>query len=137
MSGSELLSPTQMRGLIKAGEVILPGTERSPSFAATGCAAHFDRMGAFLSPDDLGGLKILLTLLAFCPAWAIALLMTLATHNRKFPGFVGAGLRMLELGLKGAVVSLYYSDLTGPGYEGPRVFEAIGYDARVNYPGPR
>lgn len=132
MYRSEILSPTQMKGLERTGQVLLPGTDRSPSFAETGCVAHFDRLGAYLSPDDLSALRIILALFAFCPRWFISLVMTMATKNAMFPGFVGAGLRMLEIGIKGATMSLYYSDLSGPGCPEGRVFTAIGYDATVN-----
>lgn len=59
MKVSRYFTRNQLRGLIKAGDVILPGTDRSPSFSQTGCSVHIDRMAAYLSEDDLAGLRIL------------------------------------------------------------------------------
>ena len=64
MITSNYLSQNQLKGLLKTGNVILPGTTKSPSFSQTGCIHHVDRMAAYLSEDDLGGLRIVLGL---CP----------------------------------------------------------------------
>jgi hypothetical protein len=57
MKISKYFSQNQLIGLRRAGDVILPGTEVSPSFSKTGCIDHVDRMAAYLTDDDLGGLK--------------------------------------------------------------------------------
>ncbi len=134
MITSKYFSPSQLKSLIKTGDVILPGTDKSPSFSQTGCIGHIDRMAAYLTEDDLNGLRLVLSVFRWLPNWLISLLMSAATNNCKFPGVLGAGLRLLEIGLKGATMSLYYSNLTGPGYEGPKVFDVIGYDAKVVVP---
>ena len=131
MITSEYLSRNQLKGLLKTGDVILPGTTKSPSFSQTGCIYHVDRMAAYLSEDDLAGLRLVLGLFRWLPSWVISIIMAMAVRNRYFPGPLGAGLRMLEIGVKGATMSLYYSNLTGPGYKGRKVFEIIGWDAKV------
>ena len=131
MITSNYLSQNQLNGLLKTGDVILPGTTKSPSFSQTGCIHHVDRMAAYLSEDDLGGLRIVLGLFKWLPSWAISIIMAMAARNRYFPSLLGAGLRMFEIGVKGATMSLYYSNLTGPDYKGSKVFEIIGWDAKV------
>ena len=131
MKISRYFTRNQLRGLLKAGDVILPGTDRSPSFSQTGCSEHIDRMAAYLSEDDLSGLRILFSVFRWSPRWVIRILMQLSTHNRVFPGFIGAGLRMLEIGLKGATMSLYYANLSKPEYEGKKIFDVIGWNPKI------
>jgi acyl-CoA reductase-like NAD-dependent aldehyde dehydrogenase len=131
MKISRFFTRNQLLGLLKTGDVILPGTEKSPSFSQTGCIDHIDRMAAYLSEDDLAGLRILFSVFRWSPRWSIRLLMQLCTHNRSFPAFIGAGLRMLEIGLKGATMSLYYANLTGTGYQGNKIFDVIGWNPKI------
>ncbi len=131
MKISRYFTQNQLRGLQKAGDVILPGTEQSPSFSQTGCIEHIDRMAAYLSMEDLSGLRTLFSLFRWSPRWPIRVLMQICTRHQGFPGFIGAGLRMLEIGLKGATMSLYYANLTQPDYTGKKVFDVIGWDPKI------
>ncbi len=128
---SKYFSHNQLKGLIKVGDVILPGTNISPSFSKTGCARHIDRMAEFLSEDDLGGLQLLFGVFRWTPKWIIGLILTACNHNKRFPGFLGAGLRMIEIGVKGAVLSPYYSNLTSPEYTGKKVYDIIGWNPKI------
>jgi hypothetical protein len=132
MTVSRHFSQHQIRGVLKVGDIILPGSSRLPSFSQTGCVAHIDRMLAYLSPEDLNGLRFVFSVLCWSPRWLIHLVLLASKNNRWFPGFIGAGLRMLEIGTKGTVMSLYYANLTSQGYTGPKVFDAIGWDTAVN-----
>jgi aldehyde dehydrogenase (NAD+) len=131
MKISKYFSQTQLLGLQKAGDVILPGTELSPSFSDTGCIDHVDRQAAYLSTDDLGGLRVLLRLLRHAPRWSIRLLLTACRANARFPGYLGTALRTIDIGLRGLVTSLYYSNLTGDRYRGKKVFDILGWDAKL------
>ncbi|MCP3939891.1 MAG: aldehyde dehydrogenase family protein [Desulfobacteraceae bacterium] len=124
---SKYFSKSQLKGLLKTGDVILPGTNVSPSFSSTGCINHIDRMAKYLSPDDLNGLQMVFFVLRWMPKWVITLLLKLCSHSNSFPSFIGAGLRMLEIGLKGATLSPYYANLTASGYEGNKVYDVIGW----------
>jgi len=128
---SKYFSRNQLKGIEKAGDVLLPGTGKSPSFSETGCAAHVDRMAAFLSDDDLHGLCMILSLFRWMPKWKIALLFRLCNHSDRMPSFIGAGLRMLEIGIKGAVFSPYFANLAKPGYKGKKVHDAIGWHPKL------
>lgn len=124
---SKFFSKGQLKGLNRLGDVVLPGTERLPSYSQTGCASEIDRLAAWLSAEDLAGLKLAFGLCRWLPRPGIGLLLKMATANRLFPGPLGAGLRLLEIGLKGATMSLYYSNVQGADYTGARVFEVLGY----------
>jgi aldehyde dehydrogenase (NAD+) len=128
---SKYFSQAQLTGLTKAGDILLPGTADSPCFSQTGCIAHMDRMAAFLSRDDLQGLRLLLSLFRITPKWKIRLLFKLCDKSSRLPGFLGSGLRMLEIGVKGAVFSPYYANLTGPGYTGKKVYDAIDWHPKL------
>jgi len=128
---SKYFSIGQLKGLAKAGDIILPGTANSPSFSQTGCIAHMDRMAAFLSEDDLGGLQMLLSVFRYMPRWKIRMIFKLCNQSHYFPGFLGAGLRMVEIGVKGAVFSTYYANVTGPEYTGKKVYGAIDWHPKL------
>lgn len=131
MTVSKYFSQTQLKGLLKAGDVLIPGTDRSPSFSGTGGIEHIDRMAAYISPDDLSGLKIVLSLLAWMPKWKISLLFKLCEKNNRLPGFLGAALRMLDLGLKGIAYSPYYANITGSDYQGPKAHDVMGWHPKL------
>jgi aldehyde dehydrogenase (NAD+) len=128
---SKYFSQNQLKGLLKAGDVILPGTDTSPSFSKTGCINHIDRMAEFLSEDDLGGLQMLFAVFRWIPKLIISLIMLACNHNKHFPGFFGAGLRMIEIGVKGAVFSPYYANLTASKYTGKKVYDIIGWNPKI------
>ncbi len=128
---SKYFSQNQLKGLEKAGDILLPGTDSMPSFSETGSVCHMDRMAAFLSKDDLSGLQLLLSMFRWMPKWKIRLLFKLCNVSRRLPGFLGAGLRMIELGVKGTVFSPYYANLTGPGYDGPKVHDVIDWHPKL------
>lgn len=132
MTESRYFNQNQIKGLVKTGDIILPGTDSMPSFSQTGCMEHMDRMLAYLTNDDLNGLRLVFGVLRWAPRLLILLLLLVCKHNRWFPGFIGAGLRMLEIGIKGAVLSPYYANLTSRDYGGPKVFDVIGWDAKVH-----
>ncbi|MCP4021042.1 MAG: aldehyde dehydrogenase family protein, partial [Desulfobacteraceae bacterium] len=128
---SRYFTQNQLQGLLKAGDVILPGTANSPSFSKTGCVTHIDRMAQYLSKDDLGGLQLLFGIFKWVPKWFIALILWLCNYNKKLPGFLGAGLRMLEIGVKGATLSPYYANMTSPDYTGTKVHDIIGWNPKL------
>jgi len=131
MTISQFFTRSQIQGLLKAGDVVLPGTDKSPAFSETGCVHHIDRMAAFLSKDDLDGLRMVLSLFRWTPRWGIALILQACRHNRYVPSFLGSRLRMLELGIKGATLTPYYSNLSAPGYQGQKVFDVMKWDPRI------
>ncbi|MBU1340081.1 MAG: aldehyde dehydrogenase family protein [Proteobacteria bacterium] len=128
---SKYFSQNQLKGLLKVGDIILPGTDTSPSFSTTGCITHIDRMAEFLSDDDLNGLCLLFGLFRWTPKWKIRLILKACHHNKYFPGFLGSALRMLEIGIKGATLSPYYANLTSPEYTGQKVYDVIGWNPKI------
>jgi acyl-CoA reductase-like NAD-dependent aldehyde dehydrogenase len=131
---SRYFSRRQLAGLQKTGDALLPGTRQSPSFSQTGCGQHIDRMAAFMGPEDLDGLRLVLGIFAWLPKWVIRLIMECCRLSPYLPGPAGKSLRLLELGVKGAIVTPYYSGVSDAGYQGTPVHEVIGWDARLETP---
>jgi hypothetical protein len=127
MKRTRHLSPGQLRALRKVGDVLIPGDGNFPSFSRSGVAVHVDRMLDYVHASDRAGIKTLLGLFLFLPKTVIRLLLRITEHHRRFPGPVAAVLRLINTGIKGVVMTLYYSDIG----EGPSIHQLIGYDARV------
>lgn len=127
MNASQYLNPTQMRGLVKVGDIVVPGDDVLPRFSQSGSPEQVDRMLAYMTDFDRDGVKLLLTIFRWLPGPLVRAILWVSEHDRHLPGPLGAACRMVNLGIKGVVMSLYYSDL---GRE-PRILPAIGYDAKI------
>ncbi|MGH7788561.1 MAG: hypothetical protein ACRERC_16950, partial [Candidatus Binatia bacterium] len=122
-----LLTPAQLAGLRKLGDILIPGDGELPSFSASGCAEQADRMLAYMNEGDRDGITTLLAVFRVLPGFAIRALVRLTEHHTAVPEPLAGLLRMINLGVKGVVMTLYYSGID----EGGAVFRAIGWDAKV------
>jgi len=127
MTTSRLLTANQFKGLLKAGDILIPGDADLPSFSASGCAAQVDRMLPHMTESDRSGFQILLAVFSFLPRFAVRGILALTEQHRRFPDAIGGALRMMNIGVKGSVMTLYYSDLG----EGRSIFEVIGWDPKI------
>ena len=159
---TELLSPTQMKGLLRLGDVVIPGVPARksasgsltsgggalPSFSESGCAAGIDRMLSYMYDDDRNAFLILATVCAYAPTPLVRLIVAMANANAKFPELLAGLMRTANLGIKGVVHSLYYSNLgvrlgeeltdspliargSNPN-QLPNIHQAIGYETAIN-----
>jgi hypothetical protein len=127
MNGPPQLTPGQRRGLCKAGDVLIPGDGEFPSFSAAGCADQIARMLPHMNDGDRRALLLLLGLFRCVPRVLLRFLFTLTANQRRFPEPLGAPLRLIDIGVKGVVMTLYYSDVG----TGPSIHDLIRWDARV------
>lgn len=125
-STSRWLSALQLRSLERLGDLYLPGTATLPAFSATGCIDHVDVVLEGVDRDDIRGLAALLVLLRFTPVVVIRFLLGLLDRHHRFPPPLAGVLRLLNLGLKGPVMTLYYSGLGAHG-EPSGVHEGMGF----------
>lgn len=123
------LTSAQLRGLNKLGDVVVPGDDDLPSFSASGAAEGIDRMLPYMYDSDRSGFLALIDACAYLPKPAVRGIVAMAAGHAKAPEPLASVLRMANLGIKGTVHSLYWSDL---GYGERSVHEAIGYDATIN-----
>jgi hypothetical protein len=124
---SKYLNATQLVGLRRVGDVLVPGDGDLPPFSRSGAIEHVDRMLEYMYESDRNGVTALLTLFRYTPRFLIGGIMSLTEKGGSLPEPLAAACRMINLGVKGVVMTLYYSDL-GPG---PSVLEAIHWDARI------
>jgi aldehyde dehydrogenase (NAD+) len=121
------LTKGQLAGLLKVGDLIVPGDTDLPSFSASGCAQHADRMIAHMNAGDRDGLVMLLGAFRFMPGIAVRALLHLTDRHTSFPEPIATGLRMIGIGVKGVVTTLYYSGLDDRG----AIMRGIKWDAKV------
>ena len=115
MNQSKHLNARQVHGLQKIGNAVLPGDSNFPSFSASNCIRHVDRILDYMPESDLKDLKILLGLFSFFPCFMLSVLFWLIDASPALPGPIGSLLRLMRLGIRGLVFSLYYSDAAALG----------------------
>lgn len=124
---SNYLSQVELRGLSKLGDIVVPGGYGLPSFSATGCISHVDKLMESTPPADVKDFKLLMKVFSIAPDFIIRGILKIVDKERAFPEPIGGLLRLLNIGIKGVVFSLYYSSKTSEFYQGPSVHEAMGY----------
>lgn len=125
MSSKRLLSPLQLRGLSKAGDLMLPGSATLPRFSRTASLAYVENIASHLTAPDFSGLKFICALMGLLPVFLVKGLLAVATRADQLPDLLGTSLRQLNIGLKGLIMSLYYSDYT----QARAIHRGIGWDA--------
>ena len=127
-NASRFLSPGQYRSLVRIGELYLPGTETMPSFSATGCIRHLDLLLGEIDPSDRKMLALVLSVLRFVPVLLLRYLLVAMDNHHRMVGVIAAPLRLLNLALKGTVMTLYYSGLEDDSsHEAPGVHQAMDF----------
>jgi len=124
---SNYLSQAELRGLRKLGDIVVPGGYGLPSFSQTGCVSHIDELMFATPPADVKDFKLLMKVFSVTPDFFIRGILKLVDKDSVFPEPIGGLLRLLNVGIKGVVFSLYYSNKTREFYQGPSVHEAMGY----------
>lgn len=128
---SRYLSGTAWRGLERLGDAVLPGDDQFPSFSRLGCAEHVDVLLGEMPADDRQSFITLLKVIRFVPGFLLRGLTRVLERSLNVPGPVGAAMRFLRLGIKGVVLSLYYSGEKGGSYQGQTPLELLDYQVSV------
>jgi acyl-CoA reductase-like NAD-dependent aldehyde dehydrogenase len=124
---SAYLSRAGIAGLIRLGDILVPGDERLPSFSDSGCVHEVDRMMDALYEDDRRDLCRLLSCFGFLPTIVLRAVFSLVPPGSRLPGLLGAPFRTLDIGTKGVVMTLYWSNVAS-GFD---LHGGIGFDAHV------
>jgi hypothetical protein len=125
---SAYLTSNQLDALARIGDLMIPGEGDAPAFGATGCIEFIDDILTYTPASDVRELAGLLGVLALLPDGLLSWVIKLAESAEKFPGFIAAPLRLLDLGLRGITFSLYYSGKTGLLAETDSFLDKIGYE---------
>jgi hypothetical protein len=127
---SEYFNKAAIRGINKIGDILIPGSDDFPSFSKYGCIEHVDDLLNYAMEDDVKSLNMVLTILGLLPNFMLKALIKWMANAHKNNGPIGDLLRQLNMGLRGIVFALYYSDKGGANYVGPVPTEMIGFDLR-------
>lgn len=125
---SKYLNALQLKGLVRLGNLMLPRSGAYPSFQELGCIEHIDAIAAYIPEVDLADLKLLLSLLAVIPKTGLKGLIQMMQNPDPWPEAVASTLRQMDTGLRGIVMSLYYSGRKGAQYQGPTPLELMGVE---------
>ena len=106
---SKYLSTKEIKGFLKLADVIVPGKDNFPKFSTTGYVSKVDNVFEYMSPHDKNDFKMLMGVFCFLPSILIRFLLSLATTHEWWPDIIGTQLRLLDIGTKGVVYTLYYS----------------------------
>ncbi len=136
---SKHLNGVAFAGLRKVGDILIPGDDTLPKFSELMVESEIDRMVDYMRVEDREGLMMLLSLFATLPEGRIRWLLKRADTVGDAAGTMGETLRLINMGVKGVVYTLYFSDLTagtpirrGLGWHtkcGPDENEGLRFDA--------
>ena len=124
---SKYLSKSALKGLKKVGDILIPGNDEFPSFSAYMCLDHIDDLVSYAPADDIKDLGMVLTIFAFLPKRTLKWLIKMMSNAHKYQGATGTLLRQLNVGIRGIVFSLYYSEKPGLKYKNKNPTEMIGF----------
>ncbi len=116
-----------LKGLNKMGDILVPGTGDFPSFSQYNCIEHVDGLLAYAPADDVKDLGMVLMLLSFLPRVLLIKLVKILAGAPQKKGGIGTLLRQLNMGIRGIVFSLYYSEKPGSGYSRTDPEKMIGF----------
>lgn len=124
---SNYLSKSAIKGLTRIGNILIPGDDTFPSFVDYGCMDHIDDLMAYAPADDVKDLNMVLGILAFFPRFVLVWLVKKMANAHRSQGGMSTLLRQLNMGIRGVVFSLYYSEKPGGDFKGQQPTEMIGF----------
>lgn len=119
---SKHLNSLQIKGIDKMGDRMLPGDGEFASFSSSGCSSEVDRILDHMPAKDLGDLKMLLALMGLLPSFIIGMFLGFLERTPAWGGWA-APLRFVRIGIRGLIMTLYYSH--------PQAHKVLGYQVGV------
>ena len=124
---SNYFNPAALKGLIRIGDIFIPGAGDLPSFSEFGGIEHVDDIVTYTPSDDVILLNLVFSIFSILPEgilrW-VAGQMVVASYSDRLLDVL---FRQLYIGLKGILFSCYYSGKNGSSYAGKNPLDAIGY----------
>ncbi|MBX7254819.1 MAG: hypothetical protein K1Y02_00560 [Candidatus Hydrogenedentes bacterium] len=124
---SRILGPKACRALERVADFIVPVVDDYPSFAEIGCVEHVDAILENAPPKDAADLNLFLTVLYFMPDGVLRFVVRNMEKADTWFEPVATTFRLLDLGLRGLVLSLYYSGKHGADYKGKTPADVIEF----------
>ncbi len=130
MSVSRFYNTKQIASLERLGDILIPRTEEFPAFSDVGCVMYVDEVMEVAKPQDIQDFGLLLTVMRFLPKFMLIWIIKLGIHANKFPEFIAPLLRQLDIGIRGVIYSLYYSNVLPSDYTGKQPNDVIAYHVK-------
>lgn len=127
---SELLSKSALKAISKIGDIMLPKHGEFPSYSELGGIEHIDTILRYAPESDIKDLNRVLSILSVMPNFVLKWLINKMSKSHDQDGGLSNILRQLDFGLKGIILSTYYSENVGSGYKGKTPLEIIGYSIK-------
>jgi hypothetical protein len=128
---SRYLTSKELRALERLGDLLFPRYGEFPSFSELGCVAYVDDILKNAPESELNQLKGFLGFLAYMPTAVLRAVLWFARNAHRFPEPLATQARLMDLGLRGALVTLYFSGKHAPRYSGPTTLQLIGYTPNI------
>ncbi|MBW8051959.1 MAG: hypothetical protein FVQ77_16790 [Cytophagales bacterium] len=127
---SKLLSKPALKAINRIGDIMMPKNGELPSYSELGGIEHIDEILQCAPENDIKDLSMILSILSVMPGFVLKWLIKKMGRSHKQKGGLSVIFRQLDFGLKGIILSTYYSEKAGSGYKGKTPLEVIGY--RIN-----
>ena len=124
---SRYLNKRAVKGLNRIGDIIIPGNATYPSFSTYMCIDHIDDLMEYAPTDDVGDLKLVLGIFSILPKGILTWIVKKMSSSAKSDDPLSGLFRQLNMGIRGVVFSLYYSEKPGHKYSGMNPTELIGF----------
>jgi hypothetical protein len=124
---SKYLSNRAINGLSRIGDILIPGDAQFPSFSDYQCLDHIDDLVTYAPKNDIKDLNMVLSILSYLPKSTLTWLIRKMSESNEKQGMIGSLLRQLNMGIRGIVFSLYYSEKPGHNYQGKNPTAMIGF----------
>jgi len=124
---SKYLSKSALKAFGRIGDLLIPGDDTFPSFTAYQCLDHIDDLVGYVPEDDRQSLNMVLGILSPMPNAVLKWLIKKMAKSHMDNGLLGDVYRQLNMGIRGIVFSLYYSEKPGLKYKGENPTEMIGF----------
>ncbi len=124
---SKFLNNRAVKGMSRIGDILIPGNSQLPSFSKYQCLDHIDDVLAYAPSGDVSDLKMVLSIFSFLPGNTLRWVVKQMESAHKGSGAISSLFRQLNMGIRGIVFSLYYSEKPGTDFHGDNPTEMIGF----------
>ena len=124
---SKYLNNRALIGLARIGDILIPGNSQYPSFSQYHCLDHIDDVLTYAPSDDVSDLKMVLSIFSYLPGRTLQWIVKKMSAAHQKTGSMSLLFRQLNMGIRGIVFSLYYSEKPGKEYQSKNPTEMIGF----------
>ena len=124
---SKILSKKALKAINRIGDIMVPENGEFPSYSEYGGIEHIDEILRYAPESDMKGLDMVLSILSVMPKFVLSWLVDKMRQSHERGGGLWVIMRQLNFGLKGIILSTYYSEKAGSNYKEKTPLEIIDY----------